>query len=182
MTTGDESRPGDRGGTGRRQEKAGATRAGCGVWRRAGSRSGVTLMELAVVIAVLATLAAITVPMLGSSHAGISVLRTAQRFATAVRYAQATAQDGDCRTRVVLDGAAFRVERATDGGWVRDLYATTGVVTGGSNYPGDGVEFSRDGRPRVPGTATPRAGTFTFSCGVATRSVVLQLTGRVRVR
>gem|GEM_PF-3233604 len=182
MTMGDTSRAGGRDAAGRRQATTRTTQVGYGVCHRAGSRSGVTLMELAVVMAVLATLAAITLPMLGAGHARVSVLRTAQRFATAVRYAQATAQDGDCRMRVVLDEAAFRVERAGDEGWVRDLRATTGVVSGGSNYPGDGVEFSRDGRPLVPGTATPRAGTFTFTCGGATRSVVLQLTGRVRVR
>lgn len=144
---------------------------------------GLTLTELTVVMAIVAILASVSTPLLGNGHAAVTVLRTAQRFAVAVRLAQAAAQDGASRTRVSLDGpASFLVESATVGGWVRDVRVSTGSARASSNFPGDVVEFSRDGWPLASGTGTPRAGTFTFSSGGTRRSVVLQLTGRVRIQ
>jgi prepilin-type N-terminal cleavage/methylation domain-containing protein len=144
---------------------------------------GVTLLELLVVLAVLGTLAAITAPTLASGPAQTATLRAAQRLGTALRLAQAWAQDGECRTRVVVDAASgVSVDRRLDGRWVSVTGYPLGAVVCTTNYPGGAVEFDRAGFPLSATTGAPRAGTFTLARGSAGRSVVVQLTGRVRVR
>jgi prepilin-type N-terminal cleavage/methylation domain-containing protein len=144
---------------------------------------GVTLLELLVVLAVLGTLAAITVPALASGPSQAVTLRAAQRLGTALRLAQAWAQDGECRTRVVIvPGFGVSVDRRSEGCWATVAgYALGGVVCS-TNYPGGAVEFDRSGLPLSVTTGAPRAGTFTLARGSAGSSVVVQLTGRVRVR
>ena len=142
-----------------------------------------TLVELIVVLAVLSVVGAMTLPLVSGGQQRVSALRAAQRFATAVRMAQAVAQDMDCRTRVVLLGDdSFVVERSIPGGWRCEARGSLRPVSGRTSYPQDRVEFTQSGLPLVGGTDRPRAGTFRFSCGGKERSVVLQLTGRVRVR
>jgi prepilin-type N-terminal cleavage/methylation domain-containing protein len=150
---------------------------------RAAGAHGVTLLELLVVLAVLGTLAAITAPTLATGPAQAATLRAAQRLGTALRLAQAWAQDGECRTRVAIDEASgIRVDRRLDGRWVSVAGYPLGAVVCTTNYPGGAVEFDRSGLPLSATTGAPRAGTFTLARGSAGRSVVVQLTGRVRVR
>jgi prepilin-type N-terminal cleavage/methylation domain-containing protein len=151
--------------------------------RPAAGAHGVTLLELLVVLAVLGTLAAITVPTLASGPAQAASLRAAQRLGTALRLAQAWAQDGECRTRVVIvPGSGVSVDRRLDGRWVSVAGYPLGAVLCTTNYPGGAVEFDRSGLPLSATTGAPRAGTFTLARGSAGRSVVVQLTGRIRVR
>jgi prepilin-type N-terminal cleavage/methylation domain-containing protein len=146
-------------------------------------RAGVTLLELVVVMAVLAAVAAVTVPMLGSGGGHATVLRGAQRLATALRFAQASAQDGECRTRLSLLGlSTLVVERRRDGVWTRESQTGLGAVTCATNYPASAVEFDVAGHPLAATTGTPRAGSFTVRRGDDERAVVIQLTGRIRVR
>jgi prepilin-type N-terminal cleavage/methylation domain-containing protein len=150
---------------------------------RVGAAAGVTLMELLVVLAVLAILAAITVPGLGDGGGHVAALRAAQRLATALRLAQACAQDGERRMRVVLEGAStFSVERRCADGWARESRTSIGAVECSTNFPGGAVELDGAGLPLATTTGAPRAGTFTLARGAAQRAVVVQLTGRVRVR
>lgn len=139
-------------------------------------------MELVVVLAVMSVLGAVTLPLVSGGQQRLSALRAAQRFATAVRMAQAQAQGLDCRTRVALVGeGAFVVQRSYADGWRTEVRGALGAVSCSTSYPADRVDFTRAGLPLVGGTSTPRAGTFRFRCGDEERSVVLQLTGRVRV-
>jgi prepilin-type N-terminal cleavage/methylation domain-containing protein len=145
--------------------------------------SGITLLELVVVMAILAALAAVTVPMLGSGGGHATALRAAQRLATALRLAQASAQDGECRTRLRLNGpSGLIVERRRDGEWMRESRVSLGAVTCTTNYPAAAVEFDTAGFPLAVTTGAPRAGTFTVNRGETERAVVIQLTGRIRVR
>jgi prepilin-type N-terminal cleavage/methylation domain-containing protein len=146
-------------------------------------RAGVTLLELVVVMAVLAALAAVTVPALGRGGSHATVLRGAQRLATALRFAQASAQDGECRTRLRLLGVStLVVERRRDGVWTCESQTGLGAVTCATNYPAAAVEFDAAGYPLATTSGAPRAGTFTVGHGDDERAVVIQLTGRIRVR
>jgi len=151
--------------------------------RAAGDRRGVTLVELVVVLAMLAVLAAITVPMLGSGGGSASVSRAARCLAACLRLAQACAQDGECRMRVVLAaGPSIAIDRRRDGAWVHESVAALGAIKCTTNYPGGAVEFDSAGLPLAASTGASRAGTFTISRGACERAVVVQLTGRVRIR
>jgi hypothetical protein len=83
---------------------------------------------------------------------------------------------------LLLDPSSFAVERRREGEWVRESRTALGAVTCTTNYPGGVVEFDDAGLPLAATTGAPRAGTFTLSRGAAQRAVVVQLTGRVRVR
>lgn len=148
------------------------------------SRSrGYTLIELVVVCALIAVLAAITVPSVALTHARASSGSAAQRLAVVLRAAQARARAGGnaVRVSVVSGGRAYRVEivgaegnRCVDAG-------DFGAAECTSNYPGDAVEFAGLGWPRAIGSGV-RAGTFKLVAAGATHSVVLQMGGVIRCR
>lgn len=145
---------------------------------------GFTLVEAMVTVLVLATLASVTVPVLGPLRSRFAAEGAAVRFALALRLAQALAQAEQCRFRVRLTeaGQGFVVERLQG---AAPQAEERGDLTGtkcSTNFPGDGVDFTAAGWPLALGTSTPRAGTFTFGSGSAAHAVVVQLTGRVRCR
>jgi len=141
---------------------------------------GHTLLELVAALAIAALLAAVVVPGAASVDGRLAVDADAHRFVQELRRAQA---------RAAATGEPVRVELA-DGGaaFLLTDEATAARLGGGrfggptcsTNYPGGALEFSPSGWPCAVGGA-PRAGTFTFSYAGVTRSVVLQLGGRVRV-
>ena len=145
-------------------------------------RRGFTLPELVVTMAVLGILAAVCVPGLVCAEGASGATVAAQRFAVVLRSAQARAAAADGTVEVAVDGSRgqYVVRQGLPGGGY-DVVECGDVLpaTVTSNYPSDVVRFGPRGFPCAL-TGAARAGTFTFTCSGASRSVVLQLAGRVR--
>lgn len=145
-------------------------------------RHGFTLIELVVALAVAAILAAVAVPALVLAQGPSAAAVGAQRLALVLRSAQARACAGGCAVDVVVDrrdgSYEVRVPAEGDDGCVAER-GSLAPASVDSNYPGDTVRFAETGFPcGVSGSA--RAGTFAVTCGGSTRTVVLQLAGRIR--
>jgi prepilin-type N-terminal cleavage/methylation domain-containing protein len=141
---------------------------------------GVSLIELVAVLLVMSILAAVSVP-LASAGGRFTVPLTVRHIAVVLRLAQTSAQAGDERVRFELAGSRWTVRRGHGSSAVTVVSGDLGGVSCVTNYPGGWVEFDRRGYP-LSLNSVPRAGSFTFSYGGLQSSVVLQLTGRVRVR
>jgi prepilin-type N-terminal cleavage/methylation domain-containing protein len=143
---------------------------------------GFTLTETVVTVALLGTLAAIVAPGLAHSHSVAAGSAAARRLALVLRSAQTRAQADETRVCVVLTGdGGYVVTEVRDGSPVSldrgDLEARPCT-----NYPADEVDFCPSGWPVAAGSSVPRAGAISFAAGARRISVVVQLTGRVRVR
>jgi len=141
---------------------------------------GVSLIELVAVLLAMGILASVSVP-LASAGGRYTVPLTARHIAVVLRLAQSEAQAGDDRVRFQLSGSRWTVCRGQGSSSVTLACGDFGAVSCATNYPGGWVEFDRRGYP-LSVNSSPRAGSFTFSYGGLQSSVVLQLTGRVRVR
>lgn len=141
---------------------------------------GVSVIELVTVVLIVGILASVSVP-LAAAGARYSVPLTARNVAVVLRLAQTTAQADDARVRFQVAGSHWSVLRTRDGVSDRIVSGDLGAISCATNYPDGWVEFDRRGYPLSVSSA-PRAGSFTFSYGGLQSTVVLQLTGRVRVR
>ncbi len=140
-----------------------------------------TVVELTVVLAVAAILAAIAVPGLAWTHGRAAVGADARELALVLRRAQARAAAGGqaVRVRLVDGGVGYVCEQDRGGSWSTVAQGSFEGLMCATNYPGAAVSFDPAGWPMAVG-AGPRAGNFTFSCHGATSTVVLQLGGRIR--
>jgi prepilin-type N-terminal cleavage/methylation domain-containing protein len=141
---------------------------------------GVSLIELVAALLVMSILAGISVP-LAAADGRFSVLLTARHIAVVLRLAQTTAQAEGDPVRFEILGSKWRVRSGQGSSAVTIVSGDLGAVSCTTNYPGGWVEFDRRGYP-LSLNAAPRAGSFTFSYGGLQSGVVLQLTGRVRVK
>ncbi len=135
-----------------------------------------------VVCAIVGLLCAFAVPSAVSARRALGADAGARHLTLVLREAQARAQAGGARIAVgVAPDGSYEVARQAEDGWRvterGDLLARVST-----NYPNARVEFGRAGWPLLPGTATPRAGSFVLGAGAHTRTVVVQLTGCVRCR
>lgn len=147
-------------------------------------QSGFTLIELTVVLAVMATLAAVTVPSAVRAHGAAATEAGAQRLAVTLRLAQARAQARGERVRVtIVDGGhGYEVDERCEGVWRCAERVALGAPLCTTNFPNGVVEFDSRGWPHAAGGASPRAGSFVVAWATSQRTVVVQLIGRVRCR
>ena len=142
---------------------------------------GFTLIELIVVMAVLAIMAAITVPALAAAHSRVSAGEAGKQLAVLLRCVQAEAQTGATRTRISLaPDAAYSVTVLRDGAWQQVESGSLGAVACTTNFPSAAIEFSAHGWPCSLGSTVPRAGSIWLRSGFASTTVVVQLTGGIR--
>lgn len=138
--------------------------------------------ELVVTIAVMGILAAVCVPAVVRAEGASGASVAAQRFALLLRSAQARASAAGDTVEVAVDRSQgsyeVRIAAAAGGDEVVERGAL-GPAAVSSNYPLDTVRFAPSGFP-CSANGSARAGTFTFTCAGSSRSVVLQLAGRVR--
>ena len=148
--------------------------------REHGGQSGTTLMELVVVLAVAAILAAVAVPGVGTARRVVAGAAGVQELALLLRWAQAQAQSCGTPVRVVLtDGGRYNVTQ--QGAESASTIATGDLgVDVWSNFPLGAVEFVARGWPCLPGSDVPRAGRFRVAGGGLHREVVVQLGGCIR--
>ena len=123
------------------------------------------MVELMVVLAVLAILAAVTVPSAADVQADAAARAAAQRLALVLRAAQARAWADRLAVEVHVDadGSYEVVERAPAGPVLLEHGSTGARST--TNYPLGGVEFGSAGWPCSLVTHLPRAGSFVFPAG-----------------
>ena len=138
-------------------------------------QTGTTMLELVTVFAIVAILAAVTVPGASRVRAAVSSGEAARRLALVLRSAQARAQAA---------ASPVRVEVSPDGDYVVRGHSGAEVERGSlgaavsSTYPGGVLEFGERGWAGLPGATSPRAGHFDVQG--SSRSVVVQLSGCVR--
>ena len=142
-------------------------------------RSGMTLLEAVVVLAIAAILCAVAVPGVVAARGAFRSHGAARRLALVLREAQARAQASGTPVRVTVDPAGRYV--------VSEAGATPQVVacgelgaTVGGNYPDGSVQFGAGGLPSVAGGSSPRAGHFDVAEAARGRTVTVQLGGCVR--
>lgn len=80
-------------------------------------RRGVTLAEMAVVLAIVAIVAAITLPRLGGLLDWIAVNAAAQDVSTAMAVARSSAVMQGTRSRAVIASDTLRIDRWTGDSW-----------------------------------------------------------------
>ena len=142
-----------------------------------------TLVELVTICAIIGILACAVVLSICQLRGAAYVPAAAARFAAVLRESQALAQADGRRVRVTVSVAAkYSVFLDTPSGPLRIASGDLSPAKCSTNYPGGAVEFSSEGWPCGTASRSPRAGTFVFSAGGHTRSVVLQMGGCVRCR
>jgi len=141
---------------------------------------GVSLIELITTVLIIGILAAVSVPMAGA-EGRLAVPLTARHLTSVLRLAQTIAQTERTIVRFQVAAGSWSVRRTGAEGSAQLAAGDLGPVSCTTNYPGGWVEFDRRGYPLSTGS-TPRAGSFVFSAGGLQSTVVLQLTGRVRIR
>jgi len=133
------------------------------------------MLELVAVFAIVAILAAITVPCASRVRAAVSAAEAARRLALVLRSAQAQAQ---------TTASPVRVEVTPNGEYVVCGHSGVEIESGrlgaavSSTYPGGVLEFGERGWAGLPGATSPRAGHFDVQG--SSRSVIVQLSGCVR--
>jgi Tfp pilus assembly protein FimT len=142
---------------------------------------GLTIVELAVIIAVLAVMACVSVPSAVAMRGHVSVATAGRQLVVILRHAQAEAQAGATRTRVTItaDGD-YQVSALRDGVWCDAESGSLGAVTCTTNFPAGVIEFAAHGWPCAGNSPVPRAGTFWLRWAGTTATVVVQLTGGMR--
>ena len=137
---------------------------------------GMTMLEVVAAMAVVAVLAAIAVPSAARVGGAVSGAEAARRLALVLRVAQAEAQSRGQRVLVeVGSGGDYAVTVAGE----RIMSGRLGVpVT--STYSGGALEFTARGWAGLPGSSSPRAGSFSVAGATSVRRVVVQLSGCVR--
>jgi prepilin-type N-terminal cleavage/methylation domain-containing protein len=140
-------------------------------------RSGITLPELIVVLAVVSLLTAIAVPSSRDLLASIETERAAYQLMAAHRVARFTAimHNRPTRLDIAAESLVVRIVSGPGAGvvWRTPGPAAEGVVLDGPTYP---LTFTPLGLPKGIGN-----GTYTFSRGAARRSVVISRLGRLRL-
>ena len=141
-----------------------------------------TLIELIAALSVMTVAAVVTVPAVGLADGRLAAAASARQLALVLRRAQAEAQADGCRLRVQLTdgGDGYVVQRLAADGTVVEEQGGFGGARCSSNYPAGAVDFTAAGWPLAQGSATPRAGTFSFSPAGGGHAVVLQMGGRIR--
>ena len=141
---------------------------------------GSTLFELMAVLAVGGILAGIAIPGVGAARRTLAGDAGARKLALVLRAAQSRAQaHATSVTVAVASDGAYAVHEAQAGAGPTLVASGTLGTDVGSNYPSGVVEFGARGWPRLPGSVSPRAGTFTVG---GDKRVVLQLGGCIRCR
>lgn len=138
---------------------------------------GVTLLELVVVLALVALLAAIGTPRAGALLDTVATERAARRVVAAHRVARFTAIARRSVTLVTVtaDSLAVRAVRGRDtiAVWRTPGPAADGVSLSGPEPP---LAFAPTGLPLGLGNAT-----FRLARGRASRAVVISRLGRTRI-
>jgi prepilin-type N-terminal cleavage/methylation domain-containing protein len=137
---------------------------------------GSTLFELVTVMAVVAIIAAVTVPSAARVGSIVSSAEGARRLALVLRAAQAEAQSRSASVRVEVGGGGSYL--VTAGGASLMSGQLGARVT--STYPSGVIEFSSRGWACLPGSSSPRAGHYSVEGPTTTRTVTVQLSGCVR--
>lgn len=139
---------------------------------------GMALLELVVVLAISATLCAVTVPGVAATRGAFRAAGAAQRLSLVLRDAQAYAEAQSAPVRVCVSADGSYTVAQTAGGGVIARGEIGAAVVG--TYPDGTVEFGASGLPTLSGGGSPRAGHFTVADGAPGQTVVVQLGGCVR--
>ena len=136
---------------------------------------GVTLVEVAVVLAVFGILMGAVVPTVGASLEGYRASGATADLYAAVHLTKARARAQDVTHALVLepDGRGFRIV-ADPGGEARTVEGPHPLVDGAVATSNVTIQFSSKG------FAVP-AGTITIQSGGETRRIVVNLLGRARI-
>lgn len=148
------------------------------------SSKGITLIELAVTLAIIGIIAAISAPSVTALRGSLLQDGGARRLALILRAAQARAQAQETLVRVTVSAdGAYTVATVADAtrppALLRPVDAGHLEVRVTSNYPQGSIEFGPQGWPRAAGSPSPRAGTFMVG---DRRRVIVQLGGCIRCR
>jgi prepilin-type N-terminal cleavage/methylation domain-containing protein len=142
-----------------------------------------TLLELVITMALAGAIAAFAVVPAASAHGRVSASTAAGRFALVLREAQARAQTTGSHVRVTLSNDGFfAVTQVSSDGSPAVSSGNLGPARCTTNYPGGGVDFNPSGWPCAVTSGSARAGSFVFSWGPNSSTVVVQLGGCVRCR
>jgi prepilin-type N-terminal cleavage/methylation domain-containing protein len=148
-------------------------------------QAGTTLLESLTVLAIMGILAAVAVPGVSAARRAFAGDAAARKLALVLRTAQARAQANVSIVRVSVagDGSYVVLDVGSEGdGDATAVPVATGQLGVGvhTNYPGGALEFGPRGWPCLPGSSSPRAGSFTIGGGAGDPDVVVQLAGCVR--
>jgi type II secretory pathway pseudopilin PulG len=145
------------------------------------AQHGFTVVELAVIVAVLAVITGVSVPSAVAMRGHVSVATAGRQLVVILRHAQAEAQAGATRTRVTVTAdAVYQASVLRDGVWRDAESGSLGAVACTTNFPGGVIEFAAHGWPCAGNSLVPRAGTFWLRWTGTTATVVVQLTGGMR--
>ena len=142
------------------------------------ARRGYTLPELVITTAVVGILAAVAVPGVGAVRGALGADAAARRLSLVLRSAQVRAQASGEAVLVHLEGDGRFEMRLASAGQLIGQGSLGADVSG--NYPGGELVFSPRGWAALPGSASPRAGSFRIGGPLSSRTVVVQLSGCVR--
>jgi prepilin-type N-terminal cleavage/methylation domain-containing protein len=136
---------------------------------------GVTLVEVAIALVVVAILLGSAVPMVGAAFEGFRAHGATADLYAAVHLTKAHARAQGVTHALVLepDGRGFRIV-ADPGGSARTVEGPYPLVDGAVATSNVTIQFS------AKGFAVP-AGTITIRSGAETRRIVVNILGRTRV-
>ena len=150
------------------------------------ARSGFTLLELTVVLAVLSLLLAIALPTVSAALPGIYLDQAARSLAADTQLARVKAIARNTRTRIViqLDQGSYQVESERNGAFTPE--GAPRALPGGIAF--DAADSSRVVGNRISIIFQPRGNTSNnatialVSSNGADRQVVVSSAGRVRIQ
>ncbi|ACA59483.1 GspH/FimT family pseudopilin [Candidatus Desulforudis audaxviator] len=152
---------------------------------KAGS-AGFTLIEMAVVLAIIGIILAVAVPNMRTSLDSYHVRSAAAEIATTIRYAQQESVSREMRHKIVFDSGRnsytlYRIE-CVDPGDPEEIQTElessslpANVLLAGTTFPAGELTFGEQGRPSTAGQVTLKGGSG------QSRLVVVDGTGGVRV-
>jgi prepilin-type N-terminal cleavage/methylation domain-containing protein len=164
-------------------------RRGAPSFRRRGRRSGFSLLELVIVLAIVGVLAVFVAPRISATQ-GITISAAAAQLAASIRYTQSMSMSRGQRYHINFAASSYQVTDMAGAPVVQPLTASTAAISvlpatlSGFNPPltGGYVAFDGKGAPYIDATTPmPSAAVITITSGSDSASVVIAPeTGHVR--